>query len=184
MHYCIKLFTKQFPTDGVIVDYLLPYNENDFYMNEDENKEYPQLLWDWWSLGGRYSGKLKLDVTNEDGDKEWFYMKDRVNVFYRSKLMESLKKNERFFEESDYYTELGYYEGYLRVDGAKISDLILGSIDEPNCFGFIRSDGTAYARDYYTENNGFVDNNDFDEVYKEYVKTHQDEYVVIIDIHD
>lgn len=183
MHYCIRLFTKQFPTDEIIIDYLQPYNEDDFYMSEDEDKEYPQLLWDWWSLGGRYSGRLKLDVNNSDGDKDWGWKKDRVNVFYRSKLMEFLKTDKCFFDESRYYAELGYYEGYLRVDGAKISDLIPGSIDEPNCFGFIRSDGTVYTRSYYI-GNGLIDNNDFDEVYKEYVKTHQDEYVVTIDIHD
>lgn len=183
MHYCIKLFTKQFPTDKIITNYLAPYYEEDFYSDEDENKEYPQLLWDWWSLGGRYSGELKLDIKNEDGDKKWKYMAERVNVFYRSKLMESLKKNERFFDESEYYTELGYYEGYLRVDGAKISDLIPGSMDEPDCFGFIRSDGTAYARYYHTYG-GIIDNNNFDKVYRAYVKTHPDEYVVIIDMHD
>ena len=59
MHYHYNIFTKGCPTDKQILEIMKPYNE-------DANEElYPDFTWDWYALGGRYGGMIKLDVSKK-----------------------------------------------------------------------------------------------------------------------
>ena len=73
MHYCCLLITKEFPTEEVIHDALAPFNEDDVLEQPEESRIYPAFTWDWWQVGGIYSGQFKLKVNENDEKYRWEY---------------------------------------------------------------------------------------------------------------
>lgn len=59
MHYCFMLFTKEKPTPDEIEDILAPYYEPIVYDKYQENSNLPIIMWDWYSIGGRFSDVLE-----------------------------------------------------------------------------------------------------------------------------
>ena len=53
MHYCSIIITKEFPTDTVLEEILRPYNEDDYY-SQDERQAPPYfyvgLVAGWWPI--------------------------------------------------------------------------------------------------------------------------------------
>ena len=187
MHYSCFVFTKEFPTDDVLYRALMPFNEEDFYNNDGETKEYPEFLWDWYSVGGRYSGMLKLKIDKKDKKYEWgFYaINPRCGRLFRSKILEemfSMKKDCRghYFSEEDFFTELGTYEGYLRVDGCPVSDIL--NMEKLFCYCFLDKNGNAYScRRWNGET--YEKHEDFDEILKKTIEDSSDCYLTVVDIH-
>lgn len=60
MHYCCLVITREFPSDQVLGKALEPYNEDLFYENKYDGRAYPEFMWDWWKVGGRYTGQFKV----------------------------------------------------------------------------------------------------------------------------
>ena len=91
MHYCCFIFTKEFPTDEILQKVLKPFNSEGFYSNSNENSVYPMFTWDYFRLGGRYSGMLKLEVKENDEKYKWeFYENNpRNNRLFRSQLIDT-----------------------------------------------------------------------------------------------
>lgn len=185
MHYCVAIITKHFPTDGLLNTILQPYNEEDFCEKDEYgNLLYPTFLWDWWQIGGRYAGEIKLKINENDSEYKWGYYskKPRAGRLFRSYLLEKLEKaNIRFYSEEDYFTSMGYRDGFIYVDGAKIKDI--KNLDELSCFSFIDKNDNAFTRKYYNHGN-FIENDNFDEQFKNALKDSQDCYITFIDIHD
>ena len=185
MHYCIAVITKTFPTDSLLNTIMSPYNEEDFYeKDEHENLPYPTFMWDWWQIGGRYAGEIKLKINEDDSEYNWgFYVKEsRAGKLFRSFLLEKMQKaNIKFYSEEDYFTSMGYRDGFLYVDGAKIKDI--QNIEELNCFSFIDKNGNAFTRSYYNRGE-FIKNFNFDEQFQNALKDSQDCYIIFLDIHD
>ena len=191
MHYCVGVITEQFPTDNVLMEKLAPYNEEKFYegTGEDEEitKEYPQFMWDFWTVGGRYGGKIKLKIDLEDEEYRWqFYDKEpRSGRLFRHKMLEDMNANppRMFFSEEDYYKYLGEGYEHLRVDGCKIKDAI--GFDElvVNCWGFIGRNGEAYSRDHWNGKD-FVSDDQYEDKVKAAIKGCDDCYITFVDIHD
>lgn len=190
MHYCLMLITKEFPSKAVVEKALEYYNSEKFYEEKGENEDipYPIITWDWWQIGGRYNGSLKLKVDNENEKYRWqYYFNGGRNkqLFYSMLLsdMENYARNSRpnFFTEEDYYRTMGYKDGYLRVDGAFVDDLI--NFDEVECFCCIDKNGKAYTREYY-DRGKFIKNDKFDEQLKQIKANSKGCYATIIDIHD
>lgn len=189
MHYCCLVFTKEFPTDDVLYNVLEPFSEKKFYETEEENKEYPEFLWDWYKVGGRYSGNLKLKVKDSDEKYEWafYYPGGRNGVFFRSKLIDTIKefaKTSRdgwLFKEEDIYNELGFSDGYIRVDACPVCDIL--NIDEIGCYYFVGKNGNAYSRSKW---NGEEDikHNDFELKLKEEICNSKDCFLCVVDLHD
>ena len=187
MHYCVMLFTKEFPTDAVIETALAPYNDDVVYELPEADR--PVMSWDSWTIGGRYGGGLKLKIDDESEKYKWIYVEDepKTKRLFRSDLMESLMKSfgNRVsifgFREGGYLCALGYLDGYIRVDGCAVADCI--NLDETGCFYCIDADGNLYARDRL--NAGRWETNDnFETTLAEVIKKSQDCYVCKIDIHD
>ena len=74
MHYCIAVITDQFPTDETLGQKLAPYDENAFYSQFEDGEEIeeeinkaqrPLFMWDYWQVGGRYGGQLKLKIDKK-----------------------------------------------------------------------------------------------------------------------
>ena len=123
MHYCCFVFTKEFPTDEILQKVLKPFNSEGFYSNSNENSVYPMFTWDYFRLGGRYSGMLKLEVKENDEKYKWeFYENNpRNNRLFRSQLIDTLDKFSKtsrdrwMFKEENVWNELGISDGYSRV---------------------------------------------------------------------
>jgi hypothetical protein len=78
---------------------------------------------------------------------------------------------------------MGFRDGFLYVDGAKISDII--NTNNISCFGFIDIDGELYVREEWDRKNSkFIENINFDEEYKNKLKEYSNYYLTVLDIHD
>lgn len=185
MHYCLHLFTKELPKKGYISGLLLPFSDEVVYRGDDKPIEYPAFTYDYFVIGGRYAGGLKLLVDKEDEKYNWIFCgKDgRNNRLYISSLLTEMreKSNRLLFLEEDYYNYMGYRDGFLYVDGAKISDI--EKITEPNCYCCLSDNGKAYARESWNGSDLIKDEN-FETEYMELLSEYEDGFLTILDIHD
>ena len=69
MHSCCLLITKEFPSDDVIQKILEPFNDDVYYSQPEDGRVRPAFCWDWYSVGGRFCGTVKLKVNpfSKDG---------------------------------------------------------------------------------------------------------------------
>ena len=194
MHYCIYLFTQNLPTDEEIAEIMAPYSE----FAENENPS-PDIQWDGYEIGGRYGGKLKLamDPRHSLADetyKWWFYVdQPRSGRLFRCQPLENLLQMCRDFKSSRTYgfysfnnvehtlfNYLGSRDGYIHVDGCKISDLYnLDDVSDGGC-GFIdvpfNRQGTRYTR-------SGEEKPEYEDLLKEAFERNRDHYVTILDLH-
>lgn len=182
MHYCCEIVTKEFPTDLVIAHILSPFE----WGSHKDDEPRPVFTWDWWQVGGRYSGRLKLKIDEKDEKYRWEYYATvpRAGRLFRSKLLEAINmwstKAYTLRREEDFFNELGARDGYIRVDGARIGDLIDFEKDCDDCCCLVDVDGKAYARAHYEEDS------EFDQTVQNiFANGNRDDcYVVIVDLHD
>ena len=194
MHYCALLITKEFPSVDQINEIMQPYNEENIKYDENDNRitPYPIFTWDWYQIGGRYNGKLKLKIDKENTYYNWgFYDREGRNkrLFYSYLLtkMEGFVKDGRLpsylYSEEDYFNSMGYRDGFLYVDGARVDDLLNFETEIENCYICIDANGNAIARESWN-GKAFVKDEHFDEKLKEIGKNSQGMFVTVLDIHD
>jgi len=191
MHYCLMFLSNEFPTDAVIEKALKPFNSEDFWAlhEDDENCEQPVFTWDWWQVGGRYNGKLKLKYDPDDDTSEYRWMfvakQPRTKRLFRSYLLEAFMETKMapFFREDDYIASMGTRDGYLYVDGGKIADMLNFKEECTKCFCYLDTDGNAYACRTWS-NHKWVEDTSFKDKVKSACENRTDGYVVFIDIHD
>lgn len=186
MHYCCLIVTKEYPTDDVLNKVLQPFNDDVVYENED--KERPPFTWDWWQIGGRYNGRIKLNVTDNEDKYNWgFYAPSpRSKRLFRSHLLDEMRKfagkaNYPFFTEEDYFMSMGFKDGFIYVDGASADDIT--NLESLECYCFVDDNGAAYARESW-DGGAWVKHEDFDEKLEEIKKNAKGKYVCIVDLHD
>jgi hypothetical protein len=190
MHYCIHVFTVGCPSEKQLNNIMAPYNENEYYSDETDTVEPPIFMWDWWQMGGRYGGNLKLKVDPEDENSryEWrFVPREKRNgrVFWSS-LLNKIKDvhDSSAWTECELFAHLGFNDGYIRVDGAYVCDIL--NRDDLGCWGFIDDCGTAFVREYWNGEH-FEENEDFDDQYTAMLKKAAADpamFLTVIDIHD
>lgn len=92
MHFSTLLITREFPTEEKIEEIMDIYNEANYYDQYSEDDSIPPIQkpivpltsywkplvplinYDWYQIGGRYNGRLKLNVNDENTKKyEWDY---------------------------------------------------------------------------------------------------------------
>lgn len=189
MHYCALLITKELPSESEIAEIMKPYDEsNAEYDKETEERigDYPVFEWDWYQIGGRYNGSLKLKIDEEDEHYNWKYYakEDRNNRLFYSYLLTKMKNfsgNTFMYTEEDYYRTMGMRDGFLYVDGARVDDLL--NFDEVECYICIDVDGNAIARESWNGST-FVTDEKFDEKLAEIKKNSKGCFVTVLDIHD
>lgn len=185
MHYCLMLFTKEFPTKQDIENIMSKYHDDAVYSDDEEKEiDYPQFTYDWYQIGGRYNGSVKLKVDKENEMYRWKFSerKPRNGRLFWSYLLNDMQENKKsFYNEEDYFCSMGFNDGFLYVDGAKISDVL--NFEGLNCYTFIGFDGEAYSREWWNGDE-FIKNDDFDERLKAEKEKSKDGYVTIIDYHD
>ena len=191
MHYCCFLVTKEFPSDEIIAKKLSPF---EWQSNIDAEPQ-PAFAWDWWQIGGRYSGKLKLSINKNVEVYDWKYYATvpRAGRLFRSKVLEAIRTimNQHdthpyihpysLYHEEDLYNELGYRDGYIRVDGARIGDLIDFEKCCNDCYCVVDVDDNVYTRSKL-----FEDDDEFDRTIQNiFMNGNRDDYyVVVVDLHD
>lgn len=185
MHYCALLFTKEFPTEEEISEIMRPYDEE--YFEYDETGEaiggLPVFQYDYYSIGGRYGGKLKLKVDYNDKNYNWGgYNKGRNKRLFYSKMLSVMKqKLGIFFDEEDYFPYMGFRDGYIYVDGARVDDLL--NFDDLSCYICIDADGNAIARETW-DGHDFIKDEQFDDKLAEIKKNSKGMFVTVLDLHD
>ena len=187
MHYCCLVFTNEFPTDDVIAKKMEPFYEENFY-DKDDHKESPTFLWDWYQVGGRYGGRLKMKIDYGNDEYEWKYCakEPRSGRLFRSKLLEDIRENLNKIGDGWRFSEeriLPYcYDESVdcyNVDGCE-TELLFNTYD---IYGYImiRCDGTAETRNYW-DGNQIIENLYYEtQVDEEFNKA---KYICVIDAHD
>lgn len=167
-----------------IQDIMAPFDENTFYDGDSENKEHPEFLYDFYSIGGRYCGRLKLAMRDRDEIYKWEYYsinEPREGRLFHCTLLKDIR--ERFPPytlEEDFYPYLG--DGtFINVDGAKISDIL--NVNDLSCYGFITPDGKACVREHW-DGHDFIENVNYDTEYKKALSDYGDCFLTVLDIHD
>lgn len=191
MHYCVLLITKEFPSTTEIDEIMQPYWCENAKYDENDNRITPRPIfeWDWYQIGGRYNGKLKLKIDENDASYNWgYYDREGRNkrLFYSYLLtkMKGFAENggpSWMYSEEDYFNSMGYRDGFLYVDGAKIDDLL--NFNEQSCYICIDADGNAIARQSWNGKT-FVKDKHFDEKLEAIKKNSKGMFVTVLDIHD
>ena len=191
MHYSMYLFTKELPNDKEIARIMAPYYE--YADNESPN---PDIQWDGFEVGGRYGGMLKLKTEIEDDKYGWrFYIDEpRAGRLFRCRPLENLLQMCRNFKspmtygfygfnniEDTLFNYFGIRDGYIRVDGCKISDLY--NLEDVSCCGcgFIDGPSNLQAARY----THFLkdENPDYEDLLKKAFERNRDHYLTILDLH-
>lgn len=189
MHYCIHLLTEKLPSKEDIEKIMRPFNDYEAFKYDDTGEliEIAPFMWDYWVIGGRYAGRLKLKVHYEAEDEyRWMfyeYENPRTGRLFHSTLLEEIRKRFKHYRnnEEDWFSYLG--DGtFIRVDGAKIAHLV-NNLEDLGCYGFVDVDGTAYSRKQWTGHD-WIDNPDFDSQYQEALKKNTEGFLTVLDIHD
>lgn len=186
MHYCALLFTKKFPTEEEISEIMRPYDEEffEYDKNGDIIGGHPVFQYDYYSIGGRYGGELKLKIDYNNKYYNWdYYSKEPRNerLFY-SKLLSKIKSKSNFlFSEEDCFLYMGALDGFIYVDGARVDDLL--NFDDLSCYICIDSNGNAIARETWNGHD-FVEDEQFDEKFEVIKKNSKGMFVTVLDLHD
>lgn len=181
MHYCALLITKEFPSENEIDEIMAPFYIGEARrIKEEGTGDYPIFTFDWYQIGGRYNGALKLKVDEKDDYYEWEYSTEGRNerLFY-SYLLTEMKNfagdSYRVYLEEKYYRTMGLRDGFLYVDGAKVDDLL--NFDTVDCYLCIDLEGNVIVRDS-------AEDAEFDEKLAEIKKNSKGCFVTVLDIHD
>lgn len=187
MHYCVLLITKELPSESKIEKILQPYDYKNVKYDEETDElltPRPIFTYDWYQIGGRYTGLLKLKIDESDEYYNWKFDSNegRNKRLFYSKLLSKLQKaNGTIFFEEDYYSSMGSRDGFLYVDGAKIDDLL--NFDDVNCFICIDSNENVIVRETWDGHN-FIEDEQFDEKLAKIKENSKGMFATILDIHD
>lgn len=188
MHYKCLLITTQFPTTNIIATILEPFNSENYYAEHDDNtKDYPAFMWDWYQIGGRYNGAIKLRCDQKNNEKyRWEYIQSggRNGICFWSYLLTKMQEfsggSFRYIED-DYYPSMGSRDGYLYVDSAIISDIL--NFDDIESYCCIDKNGAAYSRESWNGDDWIVDQ-EYDAKIQNVKKNSSECFATIIDLHD
>lgn len=186
MHYCIGVITEKFPTDEVLQEKLAPFE----YAPEYDTPR-PAFTWDWFEIGGRYGGLIKLRYDPEDDtDYKWFFClsdaEERAGRLFRSMMLEDYNRSKGPFRHGEeyFFHYMGSRDGYIHVDGAKIKDIVeFEDLAVNHAYGIIRRDGNAICRQYL-DGHKWKDDERYEEKVREAIADVADCYYCIVDIHD
>lgn len=205
MHFSTLLITREFPTEEKIEEIMDIYNEANYYDQYSEDDSIPPIQkpivpltsywkplvplinYDWYQIGGRYNGRLKLNVNDENTKKyEWDYYarESRNGRLFHSYLL-SKYHGQFFFNEEDLFPSMGMNDGFLYVDGANIQDI--RNFNDVSCYYCIDTvnHNVAMQGYYDIEKEKWIYYDDtFPQRLQEIKDMNQEGYATILDIHD
>lgn len=170
MHCKGYIITKKLPAKSDLSKTLDKYREN------GKNKKFE---WDWYEIGGRYSGKIKINFNPSENEDNWYSSKNRNNKYFISQAIEEIKEQVEYYEELDWLPYMGIRENILYVDGAYFKDTI--NFDITDCYLVIDDKKKLYVREYWNGSK-WIKENEFDNKVKNI--NLQDKFILTIDFHD
>lgn len=187
MHFCILVITKEFPSDEVLKNQLKPFYEDDYYqeLEAEANVDRPVFQWDYFKLGGRYGGRLKIDISGENSvkyDLQYYARQKRSGRLFRAAILEAYDFDDVSFgkpNEINALCYMGLWDDVIFADAAPIQDCKA----IPDGFGIVLPDGAAYARRVWS-GDSWDDDPEFDNRRAAALEAHKDCWVSVVDIHD
>lgn len=170
MHCKGYLITKEIPTEQKLNRILEKYS------SEKVNDE--KFEWDWWQIGGRYGGKIKIKFNPDENEDKYYCGRDRNHKYFISNILDDIKINCKWYEELDYLQYMGLNDNILYVDGGYYSDMLEFEID--NCYLVIDDEENLYVREVW-ENGHWIEDNDFDNKVKNIDLKRK--FITVIDFH-
>lgn len=182
MHYCCLVFTETIPDKNKLDEIMNPFNDDKVYFDENgdelEKPNYKSFSWDWYEVGGRYNARIKMKLN-----ESYKYLDERLNREYLSMVVSGYMKGSPFpFDEQECYSALGYLDGYLRVDGCKIKDIL--NIDDIQGFCLVSDSGDSSSREFYDGENFIDTEKQYEQKRVEMLEKYKDGFLTIVDIHD
>ena len=178
MHYCCLVITNEFPADEILEKVLFPFR--------DGTENNPPFTWDWYEVGGRYNGMLKLKIDDTDKKYCWrtrYRDNPRNGRLFRSFLLtqiETLSDSSSVYFEDEYFPSMGSREKFLFVDAGYIPDLL--NFESIDCFCVIDKNGNAYSRER-RKGKGVEENDKFCDQLKTVKDSSKDCFACIVDLH-
>lgn len=170
MHYKGHLVTDKLPTEDAIRKILGKYSEDEPGIKIFE--------YDWYTIGGRYGGKIKIKFNPEENEDNYYLCQHRNNKYFISSILSELGDNTSNYDELDLLIYMGLNDNVLYVDGGYYEDIINFELD--NCYVVI-TENDVIPREIWNGDN-LVDNENFD---KKISKLSLDgKFITVIDFHD
>lgn len=171
MHSCGYIITDKIPTKEEITNIMEPYNE--------EKHENLEFAWDWYQIGGRYGGELKIKFNPDENEDGWYSFRERNYKYFISGELEKIKRDIKYYDELEHLIYMGLREKILYVDGAYYEDII--DFDITNTCFVIDSNRKLYSRELWI-NDSWVTDKQFDEKVKRLDLNNK--FITVIDMHD
>lgn len=169
MHCCGYMVTETIPTENEIEEILKSYESVDGSTN---------FCWDWYEIGGRYGGKLKIYFNPDDNEDKW-YCGEAHERNFKYFISNALAEWKEMTLKSGYWDELqvmlymGLRKYNLYVDGAYYDDI--ENFDVTSCYFLI--DDSEKKRVLYVRDSC----EHFDEKVKELRL--EGKFITVIDLH-
>ena len=164
---------------------LEPYDWDNLKFDEEGEfiGKHPIFTFDYFQIGGRYCGYLKLKMEESNQEYNWNYYErnPRNNRLFISSLLNQLKDNitpSFMYCEENYFPYMGSRDGFLYVDSARAKDVM--NYDELQSYICIFPDGSAFAKHVWTEH-GFVTDDGYEERLKNTLEANRAGFVTVLD---
>lgn len=170
MHYKGYVITKKIPTNEQISKILKKYR-----YDYEKQKEFD---FDWYSIGGRYGGQIKINFNPKNNEDDYICFRDRNYKYFISDVLNEIKERFDFYDELDYLKYMGLNENILYVDGGYYNDII--NFDITDCYLVIDDEENFYVREIWKDET-FITDNEFDNKIKNI--NLKDKFITVIDFH-
>lgn len=171
MHFKGYIITKEIPTEEKLEKILEPY----YYENDKESL----ISWDWWQIGGRFGGKIKIKFDPNTNEDNWYCFHDRNHKYFICSMLDKIKENLKFYEELDILQYMGLSEHTLYVDGGYYNDMI--DFDITDCYMVIDDEEKLYLAESWNGTD-FKQNDEYEKQLKQIDL--KDKFITIIDFHE
>lgn len=171
MHFKGHIITNKIPTDDEILKKVKKYRES-----ARGNKKFE---WDWYEIGGRYGGRIKINFDPEQNEDNWYLFHDRNYKYFISNILKETKDKVEHYEELDYLQYMGLNNKILFVDGGYFNDMI--EFDITDCYLVIDDNNELYVREFWNGND-WVENKEFDNEVANIDLN--DKFITVIDFHN
>lgn len=171
MHYKGHLITDKLPTGDAIRKILKKYSEYEPGIKKFE--------YDWYVVGGRYGGRIKIKFNPEENEDNYCLFKHRNNKYFISSLINKLDNNTLSYDELDILKYMGLNDNILYVDGGYYKDMIDFELD--NCYVIITEDEAIPRQIWNGED--WIDN-DATFIKKVSEISLENKFITVIDFHD
>lgn len=171
MHFKGHIITNKVPTKERLAKILEKY----FYETESDK----EFEWDWYTIGGRFGGRIKINFDPNENEDNWYCNHQRNYKYFIIDVLDDIKEKAKYYDELDYLLYMGIRDKILYVDGGYTKDMI--DFDITDCYVVIDSEENLYVRESWNGDN-WIEDTEFDNKVKEIDLT--DKFITVIDFHN